>query len=194
MHARTGEDFARLLRNALSGTYSTSKMRDSFCLHSQAKNGQSNLTFSSEGILALSSEYCCMSSCSLCALCSCSHFKHRRVYRSVTLASRVLGLGFLGKACLSPLIEKYSGGGGKPPGTLSIEITACSQAKVPDHQQHNCITSFWPAYSGAHNIFTHASPVSSKPNLPNSPRHVSFYLLHVCFLTKLHGVMPEIWK
>lgn len=145
MHARTGEDFARLLRNALSGTDSTSKMRDSLCLHSQAKNGQSNLTFSSEGILALSSEYCCMSSCSLCALCSCCDFDHRRVYRSVTLASRVLGLGFLGKACLSPLIEKYSGGGGKPPGTLSIEITACSQAKVPDHQQHNCITSFGPA-------------------------------------------------
>ncbi len=41
----------------------------------------------------------------------------RRVYRSVTLASRVVGLGFLGKACLTPLIAKYSGGGGhNPPG------------------------------------------------------------------------------
>ncbi len=45
-------------------------------------------------------------------------FDSRRVYRSVTLASRVVGLGFLGKACLTPLIEKYSGGGGHtPPGT-----------------------------------------------------------------------------
>ncbi len=45
-------------------------------------------------------------------------FHSSRVSRSVTLASRVVGLGFLGKACLTPLIEKYSGGGGRnPPGT-----------------------------------------------------------------------------
>ncbi len=43
----------------------------------------------------------------------------RIAFRAVTLASRVVGLGFLGKACLTPLIEKYSGsGGGRPPGML----------------------------------------------------------------------------
>lgn len=42
------------------------------------------------------------------------------MFRTVTLGSRVLGLGFLAKACLTPLVEKYSGGGGgNPPGRRS---------------------------------------------------------------------------
>lgn len=43
--------------------------------------------------------------------------RHPNLVQSVTLGSRIVGLGFLGKACLTPLIAKYSGGGGRnPPG------------------------------------------------------------------------------
>ncbi|KAL3130825.1 hypothetical protein ABBQ38_000160 [Trebouxia sp. C0009 RCD-2024] len=44
--------------------------------------------------------------------------RHTSLVQTVTLGSRVLGLGFLAKACLTPLVEKYSGsGGGRPPGS-----------------------------------------------------------------------------
>jgi len=63
-------------------------------------------------------------------------FDSRRVSRSVTLASRVVGLGFLGKACLTPLIEKYSGGGGhNPPGTCCQIHTQTCDEKSHMHTQ-----------------------------------------------------------
>lgn len=65
-------------------------------------------------------------------------FDGRRVSRSVTLASRVVGLGFLGKACLTPLIAKYSGGGGhNPPGTCRQIHTQTYSEKL--HIKNVCI-------------------------------------------------------
>ena len=70
-------------------------------------------------------------------------------FRTVTLGSRVLGLGFLAKACLTPLVEKYAGsGGGRPPGKTSSTAgdmsCVASNSSLIQHQHAELHTGMQP--------------------------------------------------